>query len=238
MKIKVKICGITRLEDARLALKLGADELGFILAPSPRRVEPETVRAVLAALEGEVGPESFRAIGVFVNEEPGAMRDIMSYAGLDCRADPRRRDSRSLREPRLPVVPGAADRHRGGRPQARRERMGMPAPTRRRGRARQLWRHWQFHRHVGGPGRQGPRPRRGQGILHRRRHQAPQRRELRTLAGSRRARRVQRSRGRPGHQVAEKLEALFREIRRAAEYLEAEREFDGSNAEEALRAAR
>jgi len=84
MKIKVKICGITRLEDARLALKLGADELGFILAPSPRRVEPETVRAVLAALEGEVGPESFRAIGVFVNEEPGAMRDIMSYAGLDC----------------------------------------------------------------------------------------------------------------------------------------------------------
>lgn len=83
MKTKVKICGITRLEDARAALELGADELGFILAPSSRRVEPEAVKAILETLKGESGPGSFRAIGVFVNERADAMRDIVAFAGLD-----------------------------------------------------------------------------------------------------------------------------------------------------------
>jgi len=83
MKVRVKICGITRLEDAELALSLGADELGFVLAPSPRRVEPEAVAAILEALRGNGRLQRFRAIGVFVNEESGAMRDIVSFAGLD-----------------------------------------------------------------------------------------------------------------------------------------------------------
>jgi Phosphoribosylanthranilate isomerase len=80
MKPKVKICGITNAEDGSLALRLGADELGFVLAPSPRRVEPEAAKAVIDALR-EIG--SFRAIGVFVNEDAGAMRDILRFAGLD-----------------------------------------------------------------------------------------------------------------------------------------------------------
>jgi phosphoribosylanthranilate isomerase len=89
MRIKVKICGITRLEDAKLALALGADEIGFILAPSPRRVEPETVRTILEALKGDGGlhssrpTPSFGSVGVFVNETSDAMRDIMIFAGLD-----------------------------------------------------------------------------------------------------------------------------------------------------------
>lgn len=83
MSIKVKICGITNLEDAELALSLGADELGFVLAPSPRRVEPEAVAAILRVLRGDGRLPPFRAIGVFVNEKAGAMRDILSYAGLD-----------------------------------------------------------------------------------------------------------------------------------------------------------
>lgn len=83
MNVKVKICGITRIEDARTAIELGADELGFILAPSSRRVEPEAVKAILEALRGEFGHGSFRAVGVFVNERPDAMRDIIAFAGLD-----------------------------------------------------------------------------------------------------------------------------------------------------------
>jgi phosphoribosylanthranilate isomerase len=87
MKVKVKICGITNIEDAELALSLGADELGFVLAPSPRRVEPEAVKAVVEALKGNGslqgrGP-GFRSVGVFVNEERNAMRDIVCFAGLD-----------------------------------------------------------------------------------------------------------------------------------------------------------
>jgi phosphoribosylanthranilate isomerase len=83
MSLKVKICGITNAEDGLLALSLGADELGFVLAPSPRRVEPEALKSVLEALRGDGRARAFRAIGVFVNEEAGAMRDIVSYAGLD-----------------------------------------------------------------------------------------------------------------------------------------------------------
>jgi phosphoribosylanthranilate isomerase len=83
MKPKVKICGVTNAEDGALALSLGADELGFVLAPSPRRIEPEALKALLDALRGEGRLPSFRAIGVFVNERTDAMRDIIAYCGLD-----------------------------------------------------------------------------------------------------------------------------------------------------------
>jgi phosphoribosylanthranilate isomerase len=47
----VKVCGITRVEDARAAVEAGADWLGFILWPeSPRRVAAETAAAIVAAL--------------------------------------------------------------------------------------------------------------------------------------------------------------------------------------------
>ncbi|HUX39072.1 MAG TPA: phosphoribosylanthranilate isomerase [Rectinemataceae bacterium] len=89
---KVKICGITRLGDARLALFLGASEIGFILAPSPRRVEAALVRDIVASLRDDgalatrreaLGLPPFRAIGVFVNESPNVMRDTLRAAGLD-----------------------------------------------------------------------------------------------------------------------------------------------------------
>ncbi len=49
----VKVCGLTRLEDARAALAAGADWLGFVLkGESPRRVTAEAARAILGALGG------------------------------------------------------------------------------------------------------------------------------------------------------------------------------------------
>ena len=49
--VKIKICGITNLEDALLAAELGANALGFIFYPkSPRKVAPEAARAIIAQL--------------------------------------------------------------------------------------------------------------------------------------------------------------------------------------------
>jgi phosphoribosylanthranilate isomerase len=81
--VLVKICGITDPGDAEMALAFGADELGFVLAPSPRRIEPDTVKDIIEALRGRGGARPFRAIGVFVNERAEAMRDIIAFCGLD-----------------------------------------------------------------------------------------------------------------------------------------------------------
>src|SRR5262249_19545955 len=59
----VKICGITRVEDARLAVDMGATAIGFIFWPSSSRaVSPRQARAVVDAL-----PKSVTTVGVFVN---------------------------------------------------------------------------------------------------------------------------------------------------------------------------
>jgi phosphoribosylanthranilate isomerase len=62
MSLWVKICGNTSLEDARLAVDAGADALGFIFAPSPRRVTPEQAADITRRL-----PKSVEKIGVFVD---------------------------------------------------------------------------------------------------------------------------------------------------------------------------
>ena len=61
----IKICGITRLEDALVAAEAGADALGFVFAESPRRVSEELVRAIVRDL-----PPHVLRVGVFVDETP------------------------------------------------------------------------------------------------------------------------------------------------------------------------
>jgi len=64
MPTRIKVCGITRLEDARLAVKLGAAALGFnFYPPSPRYIEPGAARAIIEKL-----PPFVVAVGVYANE--------------------------------------------------------------------------------------------------------------------------------------------------------------------------
>ena len=74
----VKICGITEPEDAQKAVELGASALGFIFAPSPRQILPQTARSIISAL-----PPFIKSVGVFVNEEAETIREHINYCGLD-----------------------------------------------------------------------------------------------------------------------------------------------------------
>jgi len=73
----VKICGVTNEDDALLAVAMGADAVGFVFAPSPRQVHPEVVRDILKRL-----PADTLTIGVFRNETPERIVDIVSRTGL------------------------------------------------------------------------------------------------------------------------------------------------------------
>ncbi|MEC4688486.1 MAG: N-(5'-phosphoribosyl)anthranilate isomerase, partial [Nitrospirota bacterium] len=76
--LKVKICGITNLEDAVAAVEAGADALGFVFhRESPRRVAPDIVRQIVAQLPPLVLP-----VGVFVNEDAKVVRDVMDRCAL------------------------------------------------------------------------------------------------------------------------------------------------------------
>ena len=75
---RVKVCGITRVEDALLAVDLGATALGFVFWPqSPRAVTIERTRRITDAL-----PPFVSAVGVFVNQPPGEVSGTARLAGL------------------------------------------------------------------------------------------------------------------------------------------------------------
>lgn len=77
--VKVKICGITNLEDALTATEAGADALGFILyLKSKRFIKAKDVRKITLNL-----PPFILKVGVFVNEDPRNVLEILSYAHLD-----------------------------------------------------------------------------------------------------------------------------------------------------------
>ncbi|RUM40482.1 MAG: phosphoribosylanthranilate isomerase [Desulfurobacterium sp.] len=77
--VKVKICGITNLEDALTATEAGADALGFILySKSKRFIKAKDVRKITLNL-----PPFTLKVGVFVNEDPRNVLEILSYAHLD-----------------------------------------------------------------------------------------------------------------------------------------------------------
>ncbi|MDI6854882.1 MAG: phosphoribosylanthranilate isomerase [Deltaproteobacteria bacterium] len=77
--VRVKICGITNSGDAFLAAELGAHALGFnFYKKSPRYVTPDRARHIIGQL-----PPFVATVGVFVDEDAAAVREIASLAGLD-----------------------------------------------------------------------------------------------------------------------------------------------------------
>ena len=75
--IWVKICANTTLEDAQQAADAGADAVGFVFAPSPRRVTAAQVAAITRHL-----PATLEKIGVFVNQSPEIILDTIMKVGL------------------------------------------------------------------------------------------------------------------------------------------------------------
>ena len=77
--VKVKICGITELDDALHALDCGADALGFVYYErSPRAITRKRAQAIIAEL-----PPFVTVVGLFVNEDPSIVREIADDCNLD-----------------------------------------------------------------------------------------------------------------------------------------------------------
>lgn len=73
----IKICGTTNLDDALAATEAGANALGFVFAPSPRRISPRDAARITAAL-----PAKVEKLGVFVNQSVDLVLDTVEKAGL------------------------------------------------------------------------------------------------------------------------------------------------------------
>jgi phosphoribosylanthranilate isomerase len=76
--VRVKVCGITNLDDACAAVEAGADALGFnFYRRSPRFIEPTAAREIIEHL-----PDEILCVGVFVNDERQTVEDVVAESGV------------------------------------------------------------------------------------------------------------------------------------------------------------
>ena len=79
MRTRIKICGITRVEDARAAVELGADAIGLVFyAPSPRNVGLAQARAIIAAI-----PPFVAIVGLFVDPAPDEVESVLHACSIN-----------------------------------------------------------------------------------------------------------------------------------------------------------
>lgn len=77
-RTRIKVCGITSAEDAADAIQAGVDALGFIFVESsPRYISPEKAKEIIAQL-----PPFIHYVGVFVDNDPIEVEEIIDYCGL------------------------------------------------------------------------------------------------------------------------------------------------------------
>jgi phosphoribosylanthranilate isomerase len=114
-RTQIKICGLTRIEDALLAARFGADYLGFIFAESPRRVTAEAAGAILQALESErqSGMRRAERVGVFVNAGGEEIRATTRKASLTMLQLHGEEDPDFCRQFELPVIKALRIQDRG-----------------------------------------------------------------------------------------------------------------------------
>lgn len=78
-RIRIKVCGITRLEDALYAIEEGVDALGFIFhRRSPRYIDPEQARLIISRL-----PPFVSTVGVFVDKKRSEVEEIIDFCGFE-----------------------------------------------------------------------------------------------------------------------------------------------------------
>ncbi len=79
MRTRVKICGITRIEDAITATQAGTDAIGFVFDPkSPRHIHPDQALKIARAL-----PPFITVVGLFVNAAPDTIEGVLQHVPLD-----------------------------------------------------------------------------------------------------------------------------------------------------------
>lgn len=77
-RVRVKICGLTRVEDVRAAVEAGADAVGFVFTKSPRRVTADVASKLVKCV-----PEGVLRVGLFLNQDRSEIDQVVNSVSLD-----------------------------------------------------------------------------------------------------------------------------------------------------------
>ncbi len=78
IRVRIKICGLTRVEDVKSAIEAGADAVGFVFTKSPRRVSAETAIELVNYV-----PEGVLRVGLFLNQDRSEIGQVVNSVPLD-----------------------------------------------------------------------------------------------------------------------------------------------------------